>query len=114
MRREVFSYLKIAANVARGGTKRNFIHGAVGIRSDGAMVTAMNSKTLTPNKAAHAEFRLTNRLDAGSVVYVARINVDGEFMNSKPCKSCVNKMRNKRVKRVYYTISKNEYGIMDL
>lgn len=113
MNKSIFSYLNIAAKVAKGGERRNFFLGAVGVRSDGAMVYSFNSPTQFPCKAAHAEHRLAKKLDAGSTVYVARVS-NGQFAMSRPCASCMTILRNKRVRRIYYTIAPDEFGVINV
>lgn len=116
IREKIFNYFQIAAMTARSkADERTFFLGAVGIRKDGAMVKALNGPTQIPNRLAHAEARLCRKLDVGSVVYVARVSVStGQFAISKPCNSCVKIMKSKGVKKVYYTIGPDHYGVMEL
>jgi tRNA(Arg) A34 adenosine deaminase TadA len=89
--------------------------GAVGLRADGVIVTAKSGGW--PGQylpATHAEARLANKLTPGSVVYVARTLKDGTIAMAKPCKACQNALRHRGVKRVYYTIANNEFGVMSL
>lgn len=93
---------------------RAFLLAAIGIRKDGAIVRAMNAVSREPNRLLHAETRLAKKLDPDSVVYVARIRLsNGEFAMSKPCPDCYKALKYKKVSRVYYTISNNEYGVID-
>jgi len=116
MRNGVFSYLEIAAKLAsKGSDKRSYYLGAVGARSDGAIVSSVNIPTRDKEPNAHAEYRLSKKLDNGSTVYVARIlKATGDFKMSRPCSSCMIAMKNAGVTRVYYTIAPNEFGIIDL
>jgi len=61
----------------------------------------------------HAEARLTRKLDFYSTVYVARTMKLGLGL-ARPCPDCQRALRRKRVTRVYYTISDNEYGVLEL
>lgn len=117
MNREIFSYLKVAAKIAKQGeSDRSFFIGAVGIRgSDDAMVYAFNGKTDVPSQTTHCEVRLCKKLTPGSVVYVARILKNtGEFALARPCPNCARCLKKAGVKKVYYTIGPSEYGKLDL
>lgn len=95
---------------------RDHLFGAVGRRKDGTLVTARNIHFLNKDykdNYGHAEERLVRKLDYGSTVWVVRISVtDGRLKPAKPCKRCENDLRLKGVKKVYYSISENEYGIL--
>lgn len=115
MNREIFSYLKIAGKIAAKGQKRSFSLGAVARRKDGVIVQSFNGPTRFPEKGAHAEQRLSKKVDVGSVVYVARIlQSDGSFAMAKPCDSCMRALISRGVKRVYWTVAPNEFGWADL
>lgn len=114
--RQIFNYFEIAGRIAsnRRG-KKTYLLAAVGIRSDGQMVQSVNGHSLSPTPPAHAEARLSRKLDKNATVFVARILLsDGSFAMAKPCQNCMRSLRSKKVKRVYYTISNNEYGVIDL
>jgi len=106
-------YFRLAKCVAiRGRSTRHYRLGAVGIRQDGTIVTANNICTRCPESRAHAEARLTRKLDYNSIVYVVRVLSDGTFAMAKPCRNCQKIMRLRGVKRCYYTINNAEYGVM--
>ena len=65
---------------------------------------------MTP--AVHAEARLCRKLDYYGEVFVARRTSEG-YRLAKPCPRCEARLRSRRVRRVYYTISNNEYGVLD-
>ena len=111
----MIDYFAIAREVANGGDpRRHYRLGAVGIRSDQAIVYACNGPSTQPEARAHAEFRLSRKLDKNSVVYVARVRRDdGKFALSRPCPSCLRMLGYKGVTRCYYTIEENEYGYVD-
>ncbi len=105
--------------------KRNYLLGAVGVRSDGAMVHAQNGSVCIGVSSemhggltfpeAHAERRLSRKLDVGSTVWVARVaRSDGSLRNSRPCYDCMLALRSRKVKKVYYSINSTEYGCIDL
>jgi tRNA(Arg) A34 adenosine deaminase TadA len=108
-------YLELAARIAKGAAwhEKHFLLGAVAIRDDGAIVVAPNIRTQHREHAAHAEHRILKKSGAGSILFVARIDRYGEWAMAKPCSKCQALIKNKKVKRVYYTISRNEYGIWD-
>lgn len=120
----VWSYFQLAANVAnisKGNDFREFKLGAVGIRSDGVLIASANGSAMIStadrrhySRECHAEYRLSRKVDKGAVVYVARINIFGNYKNARPCKTCENALRSRGVKKVYYTLSNNEYGVMIL
>lgn len=94
---------------------RAFLLGAIAIRGDGAMVRALNSPTDLPSRQVHAEYRLSRKIDYDATVYVARIRlIDGKFGMARPCKNCMKALISKRVKKIYYTINHDEYGIIHL
>jgi|SRR5271166_321315 len=116
MNNKVWYYFDLAGKltVAKNNS-RSFLLGSIGLRKDGALVSAINSISQTPNRQLHSEYRLSRKLDKGSIVFVARVRLlNGEFAEAKPCFSCEKALRNKGVKRVFYTISHNEYGVIDL
>lgn len=114
----VTRYFRLAKQVALKGdtleAKRQYRLGAIGIRSDGATVTASNIPNRKPEPRAHAETRLARKLDWGSTVYVVRILSDGTLAMSRPCKRCQNAMRLRGVKCCYYSINDSEYGVITL
>jgi len=110
-------YFRLAKQVAlRGDTleaNRHYRLGAVGIRSDGAIVTASNIPNCRPEPHAHAETRLVRKLDWGSTVYVVRIHRDGSLALARPCKRCQSAMRLRGVACCYYSINDREYGVIN-
>lgn len=101
-------YIDIAAHVAvKGPARRAHMLGAVGVRRDGAVVIAYNLASKEKEPRAHAEARLSRKLDVGSVVYVARVLRDGTFGIAHPCPTCMRILRAKGVQRVFYTTGHN-------
>jgi len=100
------------AVAARGNDRRRYRLGAVGIRSDGAIVKSKNIPNMYPEPQAHAEARLCKKLDKGAIVYVVRIDANNLLTLAKPCDSCLRIMENKGVKKVYYSINEFEYGVI--
>lgn len=93
---------------------QTYKHYALGIRSDGAQVHAVNSAAPYPSPKSHAERRLCARLDWGATVIVVRLDANFELALSKPCRHCERALRRWGVKKVYYSISPNEIGILYL
>jgi len=91
---------------------RAFRLGALGIRNDGILVSASNGPAPFPHPDAHAEARLTMKLTPGSEVWVARIRKDGTLGSARPCGGCMVRLRAAGVKRVAYSISDDEHGVI--
>lgn len=108
--------LEKAAMVAITGSRsRDYWLGAVAKRKDGAVVSATNLNTQLPKPSAHAEARVLRKADWGSILYVARIlRQTGEWAMARPCVHCQALIRHRGVKKVYYTIGPNEYGVWDV
>ena len=98
---KVWNYFEIAAEIAFSKDfDRHFFLGAVGVRNDGAIVSSLNGMCEEPNRLVHAEYKLSRKLDVGSVVFVARVaKKDKTFAMAKPCFSCEKVMRSKGVKK---------------
>jgi tRNA(Arg) A34 adenosine deaminase TadA len=116
MNKKIFNYFEIAAKIAQSKSdNRSALVGAVGIRKDGAIVKSLNSPVENKRRLMHAECKLCRKLDYGATVYVARVRMDNiEFAMARPCFDCRKIMRTKKVKKVYYTINNQQYGILDL
>lgn len=115
MLRKTINFFEAAGKLAKSKVdKRTFFLGAIGVRKDGTIVRAMNGSTNYPQPSAHAEARLSKKLDKGATVFVARVNAFGEFALSKPCHNCMRTLKARKVKRVYYTVGPNEFEWMDL
>lgn len=107
-------YLNMAAGAAIRDDGRTYHLGAVAIRSDGALVSARNARTECPNRLAHAEYRVARKADVGAIVFVARVTRDGQWAMSRPCSNCQRAMKSRGVKKAYYTIAPEEYGVLNL
>lgn len=113
MKNNIIKMLNEAAHVAaQKNDDRHFRVGSVAIRGDGTMVSAYNGAPKYPDRLHHSEGRLCRKLDRGATVYVARIRRDGELAMARPCNDCERALRRSYVKRVYYSISKTEYGCL--
>lgn len=106
-------YFRLAKKVAaRGKDCRSYRLGAVGVRKDGTVVKSKNIPNRLPEPAAHAEARVCRKLDKGSQVYVVRIDRKNNLTLARPCCVCQRMMRARNIKRCYYSISENEYGVI--
>lgn len=94
--------------------KRRYLLGAVGIRQDGVIVGASNLCCTAKCPEAHAEYRTARMLTPDSVMFVIRLNRKGHRMLAKPCDSCQSYMRNRGVRKVYYSINEDAYGVLRL
>jgi tRNA(Arg) A34 adenosine deaminase TadA len=96
-------------------THRVYYLGAVGIRNDGVIVSSKNVSSTDVVPTHHAETRLARKLTPNSVVWVARVRrKNGEWAMARPCQNCQNRLRSSGVTKVVYTISHNEWGVMEL
>lgn len=94
--------------------KRCYLLGALAIRADGTTVSSQNGSNLVKDQRCHAEARVLRKAGFHAVIYVVRVSRrDGSLRCAKPCKACRAELKNKRVKRVYYSISDSEYGVME-
>jgi len=112
------NYLEIAARVAKNNIscigdeyRKNYNFGVVCLRKDGSITISNNILTKDPNPAAHAEKRVLNKGGCGSILYIVRLKRDGSWGIAKPCPHCQTLIKNKRVHKVVYSISTNEYGV---
>jgi hypothetical protein len=78
----------VAATVAAASDPRAYWVGAAARRGDGALVSARNGPSLAPCAAAHAERRLSRKLDRGAIVVVVRVRRDGTLAEATPCVAC--------------------------
>jgi tRNA(Arg) A34 adenosine deaminase TadA len=109
--------LLLAAKVANPSIDRfrKAILGCVVVRSDGAVVSSRNGSTPMPwgtSPTCHAERKAIRKSDYGATLYVARVKKTGEIAMAKPCEACMNALRSKKVKKIYYTINDQEYGVI--
>lgn len=113
MNKKILNFFEVAARTAVSkDDRRSFLLGAIGIRNDGVMVRSLNSPTENKNRMAHAECKLCRKLDYHADVYVARVRMDTyKFAMARPCPACRKILRSHKVKRVFYTITENQYGI---
>lgn len=92
---------------------KNYFLACLALRKDGVMVHSTNSTVAeNPTPSAHAESRCLRKTGSEAILWVARVLKDRKtWAMAKPCRHCRSLILNKNVKRVYYTIGPNEYGI---
>ena len=119
----MLSLLRQAALIAlptSDNDPRAFWLGCIGIREDGAMVSSKNGAVefhhtienyqLVPS--SHAEGRVLRKLGKGGIMFVARVSrKDGSLAMARPCGMCQVRLRSFKVKKVFYTINEEQYGI---
>ena len=99
---------------------RNFWLGCIGIRQDGATVSSRNGAVEYSTSIAnyhfhpnsHAEGRVLRKLGKHGIVFVSRVSKkDHSLAMARPCGMCQVRLRAFGVKKVYYTINNDQYGV---
>lgn len=113
---KIWDYLELAAKAARPNSRclRNQYLGALAIRKDGAMVCSKNSSSIGTEPKVHAEYRVLQKAGWGSTLFVSRVRSNGLLALARPCGYCMAAIRAFGVTKVYYTISDDEYGCIQL
>lgn len=107
--------LEIAAQIAGAKNNRTYLMAALAYRRDGTLICSPNGSPKEPNQQSHAETRLARKLDTANEVFVARILKNTrDWALARPCEGCQIILRSKLVKRVFYTIAPNEWGVIEL
>lgn len=117
MNGSIRNYFDLAGQIAtmKQDDNRNWSLGSVAVRGDGVIVCAPNGPTPMPDRRVHSEYRVCKKIDAGATLYVARVlRADQGFATARPCIDCRKVIISRRVKRVYYTINNNSYGIWNV
>jgi len=118
----------LAVKTAKKSEFTCFKHGAVLVRGGKIINTAFNEcvhsrlsdrfKTHEGIGTRHAELSVILGIDrkvtTGADVYVVRINPSYNIKNSRPCEMCMGALKFVGVKRVFYSISIDEYGVLKL
>jgi tRNA(Arg) A34 adenosine deaminase TadA len=111
------NYLNLAARIAKShsfGLSKHFLFGAICVRRDGAIVTSYNIRTKNPGISAHAEARCLRKAGYGSTLYIVRIDRAGNWCMAKPCAGCASLIRNRGVRKVFYTVSEKIYAVWNV
>jgi deoxycytidylate deaminase len=109
------AYLSVARYFALK-SKSNKKHGAVIVKSGRVVGTGYNKdrnhplfvspEHIKPHCSTHAEVDALKEAKSnadGAVLYVARVNNQGEDRNSKPCKLCQVAISRSKIKKVIHT-----------
>jgi tRNA(Arg) A34 adenosine deaminase TadA len=116
--------MKLAIKTAKTNHCKDFREyrlGSVAVRKDGAIVKSRNGSSYCSVYSAenfkhfpeiHSEFRSLSKAGMyATEMYVARILKNGKTAMARPCVHCQVLIKNKKVKKVYYTINDTQYGI---
>lgn len=120
-------FFRIAKEAARN-SECHFRHGAVLAKSSRVLNVSGNinryckfadfHRTEDGHGTIHAEIGailgISRSVLRSSDVYVIRINREGELMNSRPCDMCMTAMQHVGIKRVFYSITDSEFGVLNL
>jgi deoxycytidylate deaminase len=115
------SYLSVARYLAGKSNARN-THGAVVVKGGRVLGTGWNKNRNHPtivspehiktNCSYHAEevaIREAGESNVrGAIIYVARVNKNGEDRDSKPCQKCASLIEQVGIKRVIFTMESGE------
>lgn len=117
------AYLNVARYMAKKSHARN-THGAVVVKSGRVMGTGYNKDRNHPaivspehiksDCSYHAEqvaIREAGDNLRGAIIYVARVNKNGQDRNSKPCPRCNKLIQDAGIKRVVFTTEAGEYYV---
>ena len=119
----MFPMFDLAAKVAMpddwASELRRYWLGAVGIRSDGVVVSSKNGAVHSTHSddyrtlaLAHAECRVLRKLGKGGTIYVARIaRFNKDLAMARPCGICRSLLKAHATEKVFYTIDPAQYGI---
>lgn len=106
--------LKKAAQLAgESRDEKSFYMACIVVRSDGAVVSSVNHNVAgQPIPEHHAEARALRKADHGCVLYVARVLKRDRktWAMAYPCAFCRALIKNRGVKKAYYTIGPNRWG----
>lgn len=105
--------LKIAIK-GRGKNQKQYHLGCIVIRSDGSVVSAFNSRSRDRAPSLHAEVKALKKAGKAHTLYISRVMANGSWGLAKPCSTCIETIKKHKVKKIYYTISYNEYGVIKL
>ena len=116
-------HLELAKQMALQSSYGKFQHGAVLVRGNRVINASFNKDRFNSfgtrfrerscgHATHHAELGCIVGLDrsitSGATIYVVRINAEGKFRMSKPCKMCHELLKHCGVKKVVYTINEKE------
>ncbi len=110
-------WLNAACRIAMESQERTK-HGCIIIKSGAVQSKGTNTYRNQPGiiedieaLSVHAEINAIKRCGRlnGAVLYVARVNNNGEPRQSRPCPDCLAAAKAAGIKRIVYTVSGQEY-----
>lgn len=90
--------------------KKHHYLGCIAQRADGSFVYSTNSRAISKSPSVHAEAKVLKKAGVNAILWIARVMADGSWGMAKPCGDCEKLIKKYKVKKIYYTIDKNEYG----
>jgi tRNA(Arg) A34 adenosine deaminase TadA len=125
---KIDKYFSIAKKEAKKAKNEDYKHGAVLVK--GGSIISVSHNVSIPSKFAdrykihggiatrHAEINcvlgLDKKVTSGAVLFVVRVSRGGNLRLSKPCPMCRSVLEYVGVKKVYYSIDNDEYGVIRL
>lgn len=105
MKKNHMDFFNICQQMASRSHHSQFRHGSIAVYRRSAIVGRGYNR-----HKIHAEVSAVKSIDKyyryeNLVVYVCRINLQGGFMNSRPCPKCIKFMKDSGVSRVYFSDS---------
>ena len=117
------AYLSVARYFSKKSNAKN-MHGAVVVKGGRVLGTGFNRSRNHPSIVSpehiktkcsvHAEesaIKDANYDVRGAILYVARVNRNGEDRDSKPCPRCLNLIQESGIKRVIYTTNSGRINV---
>jgi deoxycytidylate deaminase len=120
MANKIEEFLAVTETMAERSTLKRFQVGAL-IHKDGEISTGwahMSDLQLQNYISIHAEihalWRANPKFLDGADCYLVTISAKSKNKtNSKPCETCMAHLYDAGIRKVYYTVSNDEYGIID-
>jgi deoxycytidylate deaminase len=120
MANKIEEFLAVTETMAERSTLKRFQVGAL-IHKDGEISTGwahMSDLQLQNYISIHAEMHALWRANPksleGADCYLVTLSAKSKNKtNSKPCESCMAHLYDAGIRKVYYSVSNNEYGIID-
>lgn len=115
-------FLSLAIKLAQANeTYPKWRFGSVLVKGGSVLAVGQNRLRSAPNHftdpcSVHAEQDVLKRVNStklkGSVLYVARVGANNEPRLAKPCKTCTRLLTSLPLKRTYFTVDKESYGVL--
>jgi deoxycytidylate deaminase len=109
-----YGKFKHAAVLVRHGTILNSSPNKDKACSFGKRFRSREKGIATLHAELGAVLNMPKKCTRNADIYVVRVNSEGEYRNSKPCKMCQDAMRFCGINRVYYSIDSEGFEVMKL